>query len=244
MSSASGPSGSALPSPEDLKKYDAASPGLGRQIIEMVQEEQRHIHSMDQAQISLSRRGQLFGFIIAISFLLVAGVLVGLGHSVAGTIIGSVDLVGLTTVFVVGQRSQRNALEPSGPDQTDRLIRELRRSQSKTQRSRKRARIKPPAQAQQATGDSPPEAPHGLTAAEGEDATASAQAPALAASAEPKPSEGTELDNQPEKAAGDDAAEAQPSKDAPILTDEDIQLYRRLYEDSNWHPDQGDEPAS
>src|SRR6266487_5498875 len=135
MQSASGSSGSALPPPEDLKKYDAASPGLGRKIIEMVQEEQRHLHSMDRAQVALSRRGQLFGFIIAISFLVVAGVLVGLGHSVAGTIIGSVDLVGLTTVFVVGQRSQRSALEAGGPSSTDRVIRELRRAQSKGRRS-------------------------------------------------------------------------------------------------------------
>src|SRR6185437_15829468 len=168
---------SALPDPEDLKKYDAAYPGLGRRIIEMVQEEQKHLHYIERAEVSLSRRGQLFGFVIAISFLVVAAVLVGLGHAVAGTIIGSVDLVALTTVFVVGRRSKDSNLGPRQVDSTDRLIRELRRKQSKSVRAKKSSKKEQSAslEIKQAADNSDSEPPTETSVQETQDTTAPAE---------------------------------------------------------------------
>lgn len=137
--------GSSLPSPEDLKQYESASPGLGTEIVRMVQDEQRHLHAVDLAEISLRRRGQLFGFIIAIAFLAVAGFLISGNHDIAGTVIGSVDLVALTTVFVVGQRTQRSEIEPTRSEDTDRLIRELRKNSRKTSRERRQIEASRPA---------------------------------------------------------------------------------------------------
>jgi hypothetical protein len=54
-------------------------------------------------------------FIIAISFLLVAGGLIVTGHDVAGGVLGAVDLLGLVSVFLyrnraLPQASKREAL--------------------------------------------------------------------------------------------------------------------------------------
>jgi uncharacterized membrane protein len=61
-------------------------------------------------ELAASRRsnvGQLFGFIIALAFLLVSAWLINGGHEVAGVILGSVDLVALVTVFVYGVNSSK-----------------------------------------------------------------------------------------------------------------------------------------
>lgn len=61
-------------------------------------------------ELKQSKLGQLFAFIIAICFLLVSGVLIYLGESVAGTILGTIDLVGLVTAFIVGTHLQKKDL--------------------------------------------------------------------------------------------------------------------------------------
>ena len=58
-----------------------------------------------------SGRGQIFGFIIAIAFLIASFVLILKGFGVYGTIIGSIDLVALVTVFVIGRNTQRKNIQ-------------------------------------------------------------------------------------------------------------------------------------
>ena len=50
------------------------------------------------------------GFIIAVLVLGCAFGAIALGHSVSGTILGSIDLVALVSVFVYGKTSQRTDL--------------------------------------------------------------------------------------------------------------------------------------
>jgi uncharacterized membrane protein len=239
MQSAADSGGSVLPSPEDLKKYDAASPGLGRIIIEMVQEEQRHLHSIDKDQIAISRRGQLFGFIIAISFLLVAGALVGLGHSVAGTIIGSVDLVSLTTVFVVGRHSQRDSLGASTPQSTDIVIRQLRRANKRSRNPKK---------PQEKTAQIRTEQSLASQTTEAQPASAEEQKKAQA-----PPNPGTPVPSRPESAQHAEehsqtqtvkASPIETPKDPPSMTEEDIRIYKKIHEDPGWRPGKDQRPAS
>ena len=49
--------------------------------------------------------GLIAGFLIAVLFLLASWDLVKSGHEVAGTILGTIDLVALVTVFVTGRKS-------------------------------------------------------------------------------------------------------------------------------------------
>jgi uncharacterized membrane protein len=244
------PGRSALPSPEDLKNYDVAHPGLGRQIIEMVQEEQRHLHYMERAEISLGQRGQIFGFIISISFLVVSAILVALGHSVAGTVIGSVDLVALTTVFVVGRRSQEVGPGPRQADSTDRLIRELRRAQPKGIKARKaRKRDKPaisvtekPTRA--AASESSPTVDVDNVSNNSSPSADIDDAPDSEATAEGASSIHSDIPVTPPISTEDSLDPASNESDtlgddakSPVqLTEEDIELYRKLYNDSRWNP--------
>ena len=49
--------------------------------------------------------GLAAGFVVAVLFRMVAAWLINGGHEVAGVILGSVDLVALTAVLVLGRRS-------------------------------------------------------------------------------------------------------------------------------------------
>jgi uncharacterized membrane protein len=245
MSTVPGTGGSALPSPEDLKKYDAAHPGLGRQIIEMVQEEQRHLHYVERAEVSLTRRGQLFGFIIAISFLVVSAVLVTLGHTVAGTVIGSVDLVALTTVFVAGRRSQDNSPGPRQVDSTDRLIRELRRAQSGGTKARKPRKREQSTSLElgQATDNPASEPSPGTSAKETQDTAVLPERPNPVGSDACEPPPVTGVDSP---AADKNGLDTSPdvAPQCHELTDEDVQLYRRLYNDPDWGPSENQTPLT
>jgi uncharacterized membrane protein len=55
--------------------------------------------------------GMWLGFIIAIVVLAVSAALIWTGYGWQGTVLGSVDVVGLATVFVVGRTEQRRERE-------------------------------------------------------------------------------------------------------------------------------------
>lgn len=188
----------------------------------MVQDEQRHLHALDLAELSLRRRGQLFGFIIAIAFLAVAGFLVSGNHEIAGTVIGSVDLVALTTVFVVGQRAQSSELEPSRSDATDRLIKELQKKSKKTSRERRKIEEAHPAR-DLATieSSSGKETPQSTPSKDDSNDDAGRQ---------DKFNVDASIENV--KAAADDPGSL-PRAPKPALTEEDKAIYRRLQQQSD-----------
>jgi hypothetical protein len=62
-------------------------------------------HFLARHQVALQWTGLFLGFLITIGFLAVSGWLVNGGHDVSGCIIGTVDLVALVTIFVIGRRS-------------------------------------------------------------------------------------------------------------------------------------------
>ena len=59
---------------------------------------------MDRQHSRRASMGLAAGFFVAVLFLVVSAWLVMDGHEVAGTVIGSFDLVALTAVFVLGRR--------------------------------------------------------------------------------------------------------------------------------------------
>ncbi len=144
----SAPDGDSLPSADELKAYEKAFPGMARELFEMAKADQKHLHEMERAEASLSKRGQLFGLIIALSFLIAASILISSGQAVAGTIIGSTDLVALVTVFVIGRKTERSLQDKS----LDRILKEINRPTADAKRVRKR---KPREAKQSALSDKP-----------------------------------------------------------------------------------------
>lgn len=104
-----------LPSPRTLKKYDEIIPNGAERIFSVFEKQSDHRMSLEKTvvkgQINQSLLGQIFGFIIAIVFLIAGIYLVINGHETAGISVFGFDIVGLTAVFVIGKRSQKKKLE-------------------------------------------------------------------------------------------------------------------------------------
>ncbi len=68
-----------------------------------------------EGDLKQSNLGQIFAFIIAMSFLGVSGFLIYIGHEISGSILGTVDLVALVTAFLVGRHQQNRDLSDKNP---------------------------------------------------------------------------------------------------------------------------------
>lgn len=103
-----------LPSPRALRDYGKVLSSAPERIISQFEKQSDHRMEMEstvlKAQINQSKLGQLLGYSIALLFLIASVALVLSGHEVAGTIIGSIDIVALVSVFVIGKIEQLNEL--------------------------------------------------------------------------------------------------------------------------------------
>ncbi len=103
-----------LPASEELAKYEQIAPGAANRLITLVENQSSHRINIEtfviRCQQIQSFVGQLLGFLVAIAFLVGAVYTVVHGFAIAGTIIGSLDLVGLVTVCVLGRNAQKQNL--------------------------------------------------------------------------------------------------------------------------------------
>jgi len=108
-----------LPSSEELAKYEQIAPGAANRLLTLVEQQSAHRISIEtyviRNQQIQSYVGQILGFLVAIAFLIGAVYTVIHGNAISGTIIGSLDLIGLVTVFVLGRSSQRRNLDNKQP---------------------------------------------------------------------------------------------------------------------------------
>lgn len=95
-----------LPAPETLREYEAIHPGAAELIFSSFKAQQEHRISLESNVVlggsHRARVGQWLGFIVAMAFLGASTYLINNGHAVAGTILGTVDLVSLVAIFVTG----------------------------------------------------------------------------------------------------------------------------------------------
>lgn len=111
-----------LPAPSDLQGYKEVDPEFPKQIVRWTQQTLDHQESqevklldgeIDQGKRldAYRERGQILAFILALVVIAAAFFLILFNHAIAGTILGSLDLVALATVFIIGQRS----MDPEKP---------------------------------------------------------------------------------------------------------------------------------
>ncbi len=112
-----------LPPLELIEGYENLHPGSAKLIFEIFEKQSLHRMKMEDTVITTqqiqSGRGQNYALIVALSFLFVAGLCVLMGHDVAGGVLGSVDVLGIVTVFITGNAKKGNSLkqkELSTPD--------------------------------------------------------------------------------------------------------------------------------
>lgn len=91
-----------------MRGYDDVLPGAAERILRMAETDQIDAREVRQLAIQEAatdnRRGQRFGFWMALAALVAACVLGYQGHEVAATTVGGATVVGLVTVFVTGRR--------------------------------------------------------------------------------------------------------------------------------------------
>ena len=103
-----------LPDPETLRQYSEIIPNGADRVMKMAEDQLAHRIKIESkvigSQTLESKLGQIFALIIGLSFL-AGGVWVILeGHSVAGTILSTVDIVALVSVFIYGRQYQKRDL--------------------------------------------------------------------------------------------------------------------------------------
>jgi uncharacterized membrane protein len=92
-----------LTSVADLQLLETFLPGGAARALKMAEEQQRHTHELNRADLRSEQLGRLSGLVVSMAFLATSAWLIDGGHELAGTVIGTVDLVALATVFVVGR---------------------------------------------------------------------------------------------------------------------------------------------
>ena len=97
-----------LPTPDILLGYDEVLPGAAERIMRMAEKEQASAREVEgiavRAATADNRRGQIFGFLVALAAFGTASWLGYLGHETAAAIVGGGTVVALVTVFVTGRR--------------------------------------------------------------------------------------------------------------------------------------------
>ena len=109
-----------LPSPQTLKEYGSVVESAPERIIQQFELQADHRRKMEDkvisAQLGESKTGQWMGFILGLLFLGVSAGLILTGHEVSGTVLGTIDLVSLVALFVIGRKVQKEDLEEKDQD--------------------------------------------------------------------------------------------------------------------------------
>lgn len=103
-----------LPHPAILAQYNDGVPGGAERVVAMAERNQQHRHAMEsmvvRGGLSAQRTGQWFGLIVALVGMVGSIWLISQGHTWGGTAIGTVDVVGLVSLFIYSHESKKKEL--------------------------------------------------------------------------------------------------------------------------------------
>ena len=106
-----------IPHPEILRAYETILPGTAERIFTLAEEQSLYRRSMGKSIVEASIRNQIYGttcgLIVALAGLASAVVLGLHGQPWVAGVIGSIDLVGLVAVFVIGHKENDNTTPQS-----------------------------------------------------------------------------------------------------------------------------------
>lgn len=104
--------------PEYLRAYEEIVPGSAAEVFQQVRVQSDHRRELESAVVHggerRADRGQILGFIIAMAFFAGSVALGFAGKEILAGVLGTVDLVALVALFVLGRDSQQR--EASRPD--------------------------------------------------------------------------------------------------------------------------------
>ncbi len=101
-----------LPHPEMLERYDKIIPDGAERIMRMAESEQSHRHKCDdlmvKGEVSLAKRGQIVGALLAILITGAGFWLTLSGHEAVGSVVFGTTIIGVISIFVTYYRKQKN----------------------------------------------------------------------------------------------------------------------------------------
>ncbi len=104
-----------LPPPSILADYNDIINNGAERIMKMAENQSGHRIELEKhaikEELKQSRRGQVFGFILAVFGIIAAFVLAYLDHDTVAGIFGTTTIVGLVTIFVIGKKRQSKEQE-------------------------------------------------------------------------------------------------------------------------------------
>lgn len=99
-----------IPPPLMLAEYDNIVPGSAKVIISLFENQSNHRMALEKQVITSDIRrswgGLVAGFVVCVLVLVASILLILNDHEVSGTVLGTVDLVSLVSVFVIGRKMQ------------------------------------------------------------------------------------------------------------------------------------------
>jgi uncharacterized membrane protein len=103
-----------LPHPAILAQYNDVVPGGAERILTMAERNQQHRHAIEnkvvRGGLSAQRNGQWFGLIVALVGMVGSIWLISQGQTWGGATIGTVDVVGLVSLFIYSNESKKREL--------------------------------------------------------------------------------------------------------------------------------------
>lgn len=100
-----------LPSPEQLAGYERVLPGSADRILKMAEGQATHRQDIEKVAVRGGARrswwGLWLGFVISVIVVVLGTIMVLEGYQVGGSVIIGVDVVALSSVFVIGRVDQR-----------------------------------------------------------------------------------------------------------------------------------------
>jgi uncharacterized membrane protein len=104
-----------IPPPELLREYNEIVPNGADRIVRMAEAQSAHRIQLESTVINGDDKranwGLFTGYTIGILIIVLSFILIMKGHDVSGTVLGSIDLVGLVSLFVLGRRSRGQELQ-------------------------------------------------------------------------------------------------------------------------------------
>jgi len=105
----------ALPNPDILEKYEKVLPGTAKKIMDIAEEQAAREAALEESavgtDVSNSRLGLWFGFIVALIAVVGGTVAAISGHPVFGGVLGAGAMASLAGTFVYGTRLRQKDIE-------------------------------------------------------------------------------------------------------------------------------------
>jgi len=99
------------PTPQMIRDYEEVIPGADKMILDNLIEQSRHRMALEKVIIEGDNKRANWGLaaatIIALTFLGASVYLISHGSGVEGTVLGTIDLTALVSVFIYGNTSRR-----------------------------------------------------------------------------------------------------------------------------------------